>query len=104
MSKKRSKVKGQRSKVIFSLLPNKKIFYALPSIFFLPLPVFAQDATTTTPSAPAVRAVVNSNADGAVNADGELTLREAIEVVNGTLTPDRLSSAEQAQIAPATSG
>ena len=89
--------------MIFSLLPNKKIFYALPSIFFLPTAVFAQD-TTTTPSAPAVRAVVNSNADGAVNADGELTLREAIEVVNGTLTPDRLSSAEQAQITPATSG
>ncbi|BAY81768.1 hypothetical protein NIES267_12450 [Calothrix parasitica NIES-267] len=101
---KRSKVKGQRSKVIFSLLPNKKIFYVLPTIFFLPSAVFAQDPTTTTSSAPAVRVVVNSNADGAVTADGQLTLREAIEVANGTLTPDRLSSAEQAQIAPATSG
>ena len=48
--------------------------------------------------------MVNSNADGPVSADGQLTLREAIEVENGTLTPDRLSSAEQAQIAPATAG
>ncbi len=103
MSKKRSKVKGKRSKVICSLLPIKKIFYVLPTIFFLPSAVFAQDSTNT-PAPPAVRAVVNSNADGPVSADGQLTLREAIEVVNGTLTPDRLSSAEQAQIAPATGG
>ena len=103
MSKNRSKVKGKRSKVICSLLPNKKIFYALPAIFFLPTAVFAQDSTTN-PAPPAVRAVVNSNADGPVSADAELTLREAIEVVNGTLTPDRLSNAEQAQIAPATAG
>ncbi|MEM7715369.1 MAG: OmpA family protein [Cyanobacteria bacterium P01_A01_bin.68] len=107
MSKKRSKVKGKRSKVICSLLPIKKIFYVLPTIFFLPSAVFAQEqdfSTPTTSPPPAVRAVVNSNADGPVNADGQLTLREAIEVANGTLTPDRLSSAEQAQLAPATSG
>lgn len=122
MSKKRSKDKGQRSKIkgqrlevnfwllpmIRSLLPNKKIFCVIPtSILFLPSAVFAQEqefSTPTNPSPPAVRVVVNSNADGAVTADGQLTLREAIEVVNGTLTPDRLSSAEQAQIAPATTG
>ena len=118
MPKKRSKsntVKVIRFKVNFSLLPtirsllpNKKIFYVFPtSILFLPTAVFAQEqefSTPTTPSPPAVRVVVNSNADGAVTADAQLTLREAIEVVNGTLTPQQLSSAEQAQIAPATSG
>ncbi|AFY57076.1 outer membrane protein/peptidoglycan-associated (lipo)protein [Rivularia sp. PCC 7116] len=115
MPKKRSKsntVRGMRLKVIFlllpmvrSLLPNKKIFCVIPtSIFFFPSAVFAQNPTTTTPLAPAVRAVVNSNADGAVTADSQLTLREAIQVVNGTLTPEQLSSAEQAQIAPATAG
>ncbi len=110
MPKKRSKsntVKGQRLKVIFSLLPNKKIFCAIPTILFLPTAVFAQDPNPNppiSPSPPAVRVVVNSNEDGAVTADAQLTLREAIEVVNGTLTPQQLSSAEQAQIAPATTG
>ncbi len=96
MPKKRSKVKERRLKVI-SLLPNKKIFFVLPtSILFLPNLVFAQEPNF---NPPAVRVVVNSNAD-AVTADGELTLREAIEVVNGTLTPQQLSSAEQAQVTP----
>ncbi len=105
---KRSKVKCQRLKVNFSLLPWKKIFYVFPtSILFFPTAVFAQEqefSTPTTPSAPAVRVVVNSNIDGAVTADSQLTLREAIEIVNGTLTPQQLSSAEQAQISPASSG
>ncbi|MGB3650088.1 MAG: cell envelope biogenesis protein OmpA, partial [Rivularia sp. (in: cyanobacteria)] len=100
MPKKRSKVKERRLKVIFSLLPNKKIFFVLPtSILFLPNLVFAQEPNL---NPPAVRVVVNSNAD-AVTADGELTLREAIEVVNGTLTPQQLSSAEQAQVTPGSS-
>jgi outer membrane protein OmpA-like peptidoglycan-associated protein len=47
--------------------------------------------------------VVNSNVDGPLTADAQLSLREAIEVVNGTLTPQQLSSAEQAQITPASS-
>ncbi len=108
MPKKRSKIKGQRLKLIFSLLPNKKIFCAIPtSILFFPTAVFAQDSSPTppiSPSLPVVRVVVNSNADGEVTADSELTLREAIEVVNGTLTPEKLSSAEQAQISPGSSG
>ncbi len=99
MPKKRSKVKERRLKLI-SLLPNKKIFFVLPtSILFLPNLVFAQEPNF---NPPAVRVVVNSNAD-AVTADGELTLREAIEVVNGTLTPQQLSSAEQAQVTPGSS-
>ena len=94
--------------MVRSLLPSKKIFCVIPtSILFLPSAVFAQEqdfSAPTTPSAPAVRVVVNSNLDGAVTADSQLTLREAIEVVNGTLTPQQLSSAEQAQITPATGG
>ena len=83
-----------------SLLPNKKIFYILPtSFFFLPSAALAQNSAPNP-----VRVVVNSNLDGAVTADSQLTLREAIEVVNGTLTPEQLSSAEQAQITPATGG
>ncbi|MEO1373241.1 MAG: OmpA family protein [Cyanobacteria bacterium J06635_10] len=103
-----AKVKGKSNtaknslrRIAFSLLPNKKIFYILPtSVFFLPNAIYAQ--TPSTPSPPALRVVVNSNLDGAVTADSELTLREAIEVVNGTITPEQLSSAEQAQISPAT--
>lgn len=112
MSKKRSKkskVIGQRLKVSCSLLPNKKIFYVLPlglvTCFngVLLNRVFAQTpAAPIAPSPTPVRVVVNSNADGPVTADTQLTLREAIEVVNGTLTPQQLSSAEQAQITPAT--
>ncbi|MEO1432083.1 MAG: OmpA family protein [Cyanobacteria bacterium J06632_19] len=118
MPKKRSKsntVRGQRLEVknlllpmVRWLLPNKKIFCVIPtSILFFPSAVLAQEqdfANPTAPEVPGVRVVVNSNADGAVTADSQLTLREAIEVVNGTLTPERLSSAEQAQIAPATAG
>lgn len=123
----RLKVNFSLLPTIRSLLPNKKIFYVFPtSILFLPFgfanpfnggnlrtglvsptAVFAQEqefSTPTTPSAPAVRVVVNSNEDGAVTADAQLTLREAIEVVNGTLTPQQLSSAEQAQVSPATTG
>ncbi len=110
MPKKRSKsntVRG-RLKVIFSLLPNKKIFCVIPtSILFLPTAVFGQNPSPTppiSPSPPAVRVVVNSNIDGEVTADAQLTLREAIEVVNGSLTPQQLSSAEQAQVSPATGG
>lgn len=44
---------------------------------------------------------VNSAADGPAVADGELTLREALEVINGTRPLESLSSAEQAQVSPA---
>ncbi|MEB3338543.1 MAG: OmpA family protein [Leptolyngbyaceae bacterium] len=48
--------------------------------------------------------VVNSNQDGAIQADEGLTLREAIALANGTLTRDRLSPAEQAQMTTTTDG
>ncbi|MBW4642777.1 MAG: OmpA family protein [Goleter apudmare HA4340-LM2] len=49
-----------------------------------------------------LRVVVNSNQDGDVLADDQLTLREAIELVNGTLSTTQLSSAEKALVQPLT--
>ena len=43
---------------------------------------------------------VNSNADGEIQSDRELTLREALEISNGSLKLDRLSDAERAQVKP----
>ena len=48
----------------------------------------------------AVEVVVNSNQDGPVQPDDALTLREAIEIVNGQLSVDRLSAAEKALVKP----
>jgi outer membrane protein OmpA-like peptidoglycan-associated protein len=46
---------------------------------------------------PSFKAVVNSDRDE-INPDGELTLREAIRIVNHTLTWEELSASEQKQI------
>jgi Right handed beta helix region len=56
-------------------------------------PAYAQDTTTL----PLLRIVINSNQDGPIKADDALTLREAIQVLDGTLPLDRLSLAEKAQ-------
>ncbi len=48
-----------------------------------------------------VRVIVNSAKDG-VQPDSELTLREAILLVNGTLAMDKLSDAEKMQVSPST--
>ena len=48
-----------------------------------------------------VRVIVNSVKDG-VQPDSELTLREAILLVNGTLPMDKLSDAEKMQVSPST--
>lgn len=53
----------------------------------------------TQPS-PGLRVVVNSNQDGAIAPDDGLTLREAIELTNGTLSLEQLSEAEKAQVSP----
>lgn len=55
-------------------------------------------------SAFAVRVVVNSNQDGEIQPDEQLTLREAIELVNGTLPVAKLSSAEKALVQPLSQG
>ncbi|MBD1841502.1 OmpA family protein [Coleofasciculus sp. FACHB-64] len=65
--------------------------FLLPFVFLL-LPVSATAQTEN------LKVVVNSNQDGAVNPDDALTLREAIEIVNGTLSLDRLSSAEKSLV------
>lgn len=45
--------------------------------------------------------IVNSADDGEIRPDDALTLREAIEVINGTLPLNALSTAEQARVTPA---
>ena len=49
---------------------------------------------------PRYQITVNSNQDGDIQADRELTLREAIAIANGSLTLERLSDAERAQVQP----
>lgn len=53
---------------------------------------------TETPAHSSFRLIVNSNLDGEITPDSNLTLREAIEIVNGTLPLSQLTSAEKAQI------
>ncbi|MGF1672950.1 MAG: OmpA family protein [Rivularia sp. (in: cyanobacteria)] len=55
---------------------------------------FAQPATT----ALTLRVVVNSNQDGAIQADDILTLREAIAIVNGNLSLEQLSPVEKSLV------
>jgi len=44
--------------------------------------------------------VVNSNQDGVIQPDDALTLREAIAIVNGQLSPEQLSDTEKALVKP----
>jgi hypothetical protein len=60
-------------------------------------PVHAQETSPV----PTLRVRVNSNQDGPLQVNGELTLREAIQILNGTLPLDRLSAAEKSQITKA---
>ncbi|MEO0984969.1 MAG: OmpA family protein [Cyanobacteria bacterium J06639_14] len=57
----------------------------------------ATPAHVTTPP-PDLHIVVNSSQDGPIQADEMLTLREAIELTNGTLPLASLSDVEQAQV------
>ncbi len=121
----RKKEKGKRKNLI--LLP--KTPYPLPltllalSLSFLPSNVaFSQQSSSDigsknniaqqqTPAqnnvpiaTPALRIIVNSNQDGNVQQDNQLTLREAIELANGTLRVEQLSPAEKALVTPSTTG
>ena len=60
-------------------------------------PVSETDKTSEHVTQP-LRVVVNSSQDDLVQPDDGLTLREAIEVMNGSLRLSQLSPAEQAQI------
>lgn len=63
------------------------------------IPDVAMGVETYVTSLPkSMRVVVNSNLDGAIQADDVVTLREAIALVNGTLTVEKLSLAEKAQV------
>ncbi len=93
MMSNRKKQKGNRVKG-----EQRLISLLMLTVFgWLPMaPLLAQGA-----AASRLRVVVNSDQDS-VQADGGLTLREAIELVNGTLSVDRLSEAEKAQVSTAT--
>ena len=56
--------------------------------------------TIAQPTATNYQITVNSDRDGDIQSDRELTLREAIAIANGSLTLDRLSETERAQIKP----
>ncbi len=71
---------------------SSSLLFGILSVLAFPCLVIAQPTNYTV--------VVNSDQDGAIQADDALTLREAIEIVNGQLSVDRLSSAEKAQVKP----
>jgi outer membrane protein OmpA-like peptidoglycan-associated protein len=73
--------------------------YRSPLIIFFLLSLFAVPTKATAQATNHV-VVVNSNQDGVIQPDEALTLREAIEIVNGQLSIEQLSQAERAQIAP----
>ena len=66
-------------------------------------PIAAPSSTRPDRRTQCVNIVVNSDLDGPIAPDAFLTLREAIEVVNGTLPITALSTAESALVTPATS-
>ncbi|MGC1307546.1 MAG: OmpA family protein [Phormidesmis sp.] len=66
----------------------------LLSAMLLPAVSWAQ-ITPFSPQTAFVQITVNSSMDGPVRADSTLTLREAIEIANGTLPLSALSAAEQ---------
>ncbi|XHX77016.1 MAG: OmpA family protein [Stenomitos frigidus ULC029] len=93
------KAEGKRQKAKGKRLHQVPLWLGILSVFASGVAV-AQTSDTT--AAPALRVTVNSNQDGAVQADEGLTLREAIAIVNGMLPLDRLSPAEQGQVEPLT--
>jgi hypothetical protein len=78
---------------------NKPLVWLFLSFDLLLLSVLvAPLSATAQPNS--VSVVVNSNQDGLIQPDNSLTLREAIEIVNGQLSLERLSEAEKAQVRP----
>ncbi|MDY6902763.1 MAG: OmpA family protein [Cyanobacteriota bacterium] len=72
----------------------KRLLASLPVLLLTtPNIAFAQPNTAISLSV-----TVNSNQDGAIQADNNLTLREAIAIVNGSLSLDQLSSTEQSLV------
>lgn len=94
----------QRNESLRRFLGNSYIFYILPFTVCLVGSQVALSQTPNTASPVPLRVVVNSNQDGNIQPDEQLTLREAIELANGTLSVAQLSSAEKALVQPLTGG
>jgi outer membrane protein OmpA-like peptidoglycan-associated protein len=77
------------------LLASCSVLSALLSALLLPEMSWAQVMTGTASEQTKMQVSVNSSADGPVQANSALTLREAIEVINGTLPLAALSAAEK---------
>jgi parallel beta-helix repeat protein len=72
----------------------------LKALYLLPLISLLSAAPTR--AAEPLNAIVNSNQDS-IQADTQLTLREAIALTNGTLPLDQLSPTEKSQVTPTVS-
>ncbi|NEP31860.1 MULTISPECIES: right-handed parallel beta-helix repeat-containing protein [unclassified Moorena] len=87
---------------LLSTLDSKEFIHTvtvclLPFAFCL-LPFALIKPALAQPKPSPLKVVVNSNQDGSVKPDNNLTLREAINLINGTLTLDQLSPTEKAQV------
>ncbi|MEO0684305.1 MAG: hypothetical protein AAFY76_04440, partial [Cyanobacteria bacterium J06649_11] len=72
----------------------KRLLTSLPVLLLTtPNIAFAQPNTALSLSV-----TVNSNQDGEIQADANLTLREAISIVNGSLSLEKLSTAEKSLV------
>ena len=77
----------------------KRLLTSLPVLLLTaPNIAFAQQNTALSLSV-----TVNSNQDGAIQADDALTLREAIAIVNGNLPLEKLSAAEKSLVSSGSS-
>ncbi|MEM7580698.1 MAG: right-handed parallel beta-helix repeat-containing protein, partial [Cyanobacteria bacterium P01_A01_bin.80] len=77
----------------------KRLLASLPVLLLTaPNIAFAQQNTALS-----VSVVVNSNQDGAIQADNSLTLREAVAIVNGNLPLEQLSAAEKSLVSTGSS-
>jgi hypothetical protein len=87
-------------------LAGKATLFAWIGVTLFPVdPSFAgTEMPILPPISQAFQVKVNSLNDGEIRADADLTLREAIEVTNGTLSLDDLSEAERAQVRPLAAG
>lgn len=70
-------------------------------VWILPVVLLGGSPSVAQEAAPSLQVTVNSSQDGEIQADEQMTLREAIALQNGTLSPSDLTAAEQAQIQPA---
>lgn len=82
---------------------SKAWISVLPSLGFC-LGVAGDAIAQSNPSSPALQITVNSPLDGPIQPDEGLTLREALELVNGTLPLAALSEAEKSLVQSSAGG